>query len=466
MRPELKEYNYDWLAGSALKTAATIASGTPKEAQLSLGYIPYFKDVVESFMKAGPPGIEFMGLLAKYYDNILKAKDRGKLIAGTTFCNMPAILYAMDIVPATFEVLTAIGCLILKRGMFDYMDYCCEVGMPETSCSSQRGFLGAYLAGLCEKIDLIICDTPGICDTNANAFAFASAFTDKPFYQLNYPSTLGDDRSTKYHIDDYQAMIQFIEDHSGKKLDYDRLAEIIREVDKQDALTADIEDMLMLVPTPVSPIYNLIIYAGRFCFGGQKIYTDLLETLVKTCQKRAAESVSGLSSGQEKLRLFMCYIDHYTVDTNFFNYLEDRGIAHTGSILTRNFSMQNKYTKELPRSSYELETYSPEAMLDSMAQMNARMPMVRSIRGPYDRPGMWLDESLALARTFQADCIIYNGTPGCRNTWGMIKPFARDIERAGFPVHIMNDDAFDDRVESWDATLERLDEFFKIRELL
>ena len=48
----------------------------------------------------------------------------------------------------------------------------------------------------------------------------------------------------------------------------------------------------------------------------------------------------------------------------------------------------------------------------------------------------------------------------------MVKPFARDVERAGFPIHIMNDDAFDDRVESWEATRERLDEFFRVRGLL
>jgi hypothetical protein len=105
-------------------------------------------------------------------------------------------------------------------------------------------------------------------------------------------------------------------------------------------------------------------------------------------------------------------------------------------------------------------------MLDSIAQMNARLPMVRSIRGPYDAPNMWLEETLALAKNFGADCLIYNGTPGCRNTWANVKLISRDLEKHGYPVHVMNDDAFDDRVESWDATKERLEEFFKVRGLL
>ena len=92
--------------------------------------------------------------------------------------------------------------------------------------------------------------------------------------------------------------------------------------------------------------------------------------------------------------------------------------------------------------------------------------MVRSIRGPYDQPNMWLEETLALAEHFKADCLIYNGTPGCRNTWSNVKLIARDLENHGYPTHIMYDDAFDDRVESWEATRERLEDFIKGRGLL
>ena len=466
MRPEIREYNYDWLMGKTLQTAAKVPVGTPKETEYTYRYIPYFKGAAKSFIDAGPPGIKFLDLLAKYYDNILTAKAQGKIIGASTFCSTPTILFAMDIVPLTYELLTAIGCLVWKRQMFDYMDYCCEMGMPETSCSAQRGFLGAFLAGLSEDVDFIICDTPGVCDTNANAFAFSAEYKNKPFFQLNYPSTIGDNRSQQYHVDDYKEMIRFIETHSGKKLDYDRLGEILKEVDIQDALTAEMEDMLLMKPTPVPPIFNIIMYASRFLFAGHPEYTELLEIMVDTAKKRLANGIPGLRCGKEKLRTFMCYIDHYTVDMDFYNYLEDRGIAHTGSILTRNFRDGNKYTQGLEDNAYSLDISSPDSMLDTVAQMNARLPMVRSIRGPYDRHGMWLEETMACVKLYQADCVIYNGTPGCRNTWGMLKPFARDIEKMGYPVHIMNDDGFDDRVESWEATKERMDEFFNVRRLL
>lgn len=188
--------------------------------------------------------------------------------------------------------------------------------------------------------------------------------------------------------------------------------------------------------------------------------------MLEQVQRNAKDGLSGLVSGEEKCRAFMCYIDHYTLDLNFFDWLDNTGMAHLGGILSRSFRDSAGYTADLQGSTYGIDTRSPDAMLTTLAEMNATLPMVRSIRGPFDRPGMWLEESLSLARSFKADCVIYNGTPGCRNTWGMVRPFAREIEKAGLPVHIMYGDAFDDRVESWENTVNRLNEFLSIRGLV
>ncbi len=465
MRPEIKEYHYDWLMGGVLGAASRLGDGFSKETELAYRYIPNFKNTAQSFLDGGEVGVQVLKLFDAYYQNILTSHERGKKIAATTFCFSPSILYAMDVTPICMEMLTALGNIVWKRGMFEYMDHACQVGLPETSCSSQRGALGAYFAGLGEEIDFYVCDTPGVCDTNANAFAFAAAYMNKPYYQLNYPQTFGDDATEGYHLADYRELVRFLEAHTGAKLDYDRLGEVLEEVEKQDALIADIEDMHTLKPTPLSPFHNVALYGGRFTFSGHKEYTRLLEIMLETISRRAKAGVSGLKTGKEKLRAYMFYIDHYNLDLNFWNWFDQNGVAHMGGMLSHHFRDNIDYASALG-SAYGIDVSSPDAMLNTVAQMNARLPMVRSIRGPYDRPNMWLDESLALARNFGAQCMIYNGTPGCRNTWANVKLIARDLEKHGYPVHIMNDDAFDDRVESWEATRERLEEFFSVRGLL
>ena len=190
----------------------------------------------------------------KYMDNIKTARDRDKKLAITTFCFSPAIFYAMDVVPVSLEPLTVISTLVWARGTVDYLDFCCEVGFTETACSAQRGALGAYLAGLGEEIDFVVCDTPGVCDTNALAYAFAAAYLKKPFFQLNAPPTLVEDRSSTYHREDFKALIAFMEEQTGKKLEMDRLREILIEHEKQDDLIPDVKSLRI----PVKYLANLL----------------------------------------------------------------------------------------------------------------------------------------------------------------------------------------------------------------
>jgi len=466
MRPEIREYNFDWMLWTVMETGYKSALGTQKEFDRVLSYAPYFKGIIGSIVGQGQPGVTFLKLAAKYFENIVTVHKKGKKLAMTTFCFSPAILYAMDAVPVTLEVLSAFAGLTWKRGAFDYLDYCVERGFTETSCSSQRGSLGAYMAGLGEEIDFIVIDTAGICDTNANAFSFASAYLDKPLYQLNFPAGLTDERTKIYHRDDYKALIAFIEEQTGNKLDVDKLRKVLKEMSRQDDMLAELEEMQRLVPNPLPGIFNLFIYAGRFMFAGWPEYTELIDSMVKVVRQNVENGVAGISSGQEKCRAFFFYIDHFTLNLKLWQWLDHHSISYIGSSLSRFYSDQVHYVGGREEEAYRIDTGNLDTMIDSISEMNSRMPMVRSIRGPYDAPHMWLDDVLAIARQYSADCMIYNGTPGCRNTWSNVKLITKDLENFGYPAHIMYGDGFDDRVESWEATSERLDEFFKLRRLL
>ena len=468
MKQATREYHFDWMLWSAFDTAAKLTRGSEKEYRTTLKYIPYFRGIVDAMLQSGEPGKRFVELCAKYFGNFVTARERGRKTAMTTFCFSPTILYALDVAPVCLELLSAIMTMTYRRGTGEFLDYCNEVGFTETSCSSQRGALGGFLAGLGSEIDMVVTDTPGVCDTNANAFSFAAAYLQKPFFQLDFPPVLVDPRTDTYQREDYKALIRFLEEHTGKALDVDRLRQILMEVEAQDTLIAELEDLARLVPNPLPVSFGLLTYAGRFLFGGMPECTRLLESMVEQARSNAGKGISGLRSGVEKIRAFFCYIDHYTQDLRLWQMLDELGIGYAGNILSRHWASTAPYVRILDKAdaAYTVNTTSLDAMLDSLAALNSRMPMVKQIRGPYDAPNMWLDDTLALAKLYSADCIVYNGTPGCRNTWGMVKLLARDTEKAGFPTHIINADAFDDRVQSWEATRERFEEFMTVRRLL
>jgi len=219
MRKETKEYNFDWNMWTILENASKTADGFRKEYETLLNYIPNYRNVLDAFVRHGEPGILFLKIIAKYSNDCVRAHIEGRKTAGVTFCFATPVLYAFNIQPVTLEPWSVLGTVVLKRGTSEFLDYCSELGFTETSCSSQRGSLGAYLCDLATKLDFVVYDSPGICDTNANSFAFAASYLDIPFYQLNYPSTLTDERAKEYHHADFKGLISFLEEQTGRKPD-------------------------------------------------------------------------------------------------------------------------------------------------------------------------------------------------------------------------------------------------------
>lgn len=467
MRPELTRYNYDWMLWRTYGIASRIKNGTTKEYETLLRYIPYYRNVIEEILALGDIGVKTLEVVDTYLENIVNAKERGHKTAISTFCFSPALFYAMDVVPVTLELLTVMGTFLWKRGTAEFLDYCCEIGFTETSCSSQRGSLGAFLSGMGAPIDFAVIDSPGVCDTNANSFAFAAAYLDIPIFQLNMPPHLTGEASRNYHQADYRALIKFIETQTGKKLAVAKLAEVLEEIGRQDELINELEDLQRSIPNPLPPAYNLLIYVARFLFAGKKMGTELLQLMLHKANENFENKISGISSGAEKIRALFCYIDHYTADLRLWRMLDQNGITQLGNILNRSWESKAPLACHQgdPEEPYTLDTRNLNTMIDSLAALNARMPMVKSIRGPYDGKHMWLEDNLALAKMYNADMVVYNGTPGCRNTWGMVKLFAMDMERRGFPTHVMYADAFDDRVESWETTQNRFEEFINVRRI-
>ena len=466
MKRETKEYNFDYNLWNILENAAKTYDGSRKEYETLLPYIYHYKDVLDEFVKQGEPGVLFLKILARYMKDCVTARERGKKVSMTTFCMAIPVLYAFGVQPIALEVWSVLGTIVLKRGTAEFLDYCCELGFTETSCSGQRGALGAYLAGLGVKPDFIICDSPGVCDTNANSFAFASAYLDLPFYQLNYPSTLTEDRSERYHREDYRGLINFLEEQTGRKLDVDKLREIIRETKKQDELACEIFEMLRLVPSPIPAVYDLLLYGGKFMMGGLPEYTELLQTMVNKAKDNMQKGIAGTTSGSEKIRGMFCYIDHYTSDARMWNFLDSKDISHLGSLLFGFWQQEMPYAKGREKEGYTIDDGSLDSMIDSLAAMNSRMPMVKQIRGPYDMPEMWRDDVMCMAQLMKPDFVAYMGTMGCRNTWGMIKLLVRDLEKAGYPTIVLYGDGFDDRVQSWESISDKISEFIHVRGVL
>ena len=152
---------------------------------------------------------------------------------------------------------------------------------------------------------------------------------------------------------------------------------------------------------------------------------------------------------EEKVRMGLVYLGHYTTGGEFWGWLEHNGISPIMEMLAM-----------LNHQHYRMDCSNMDTMLDSLADQSSNTPMTKQIRGPYDFQGQWLDDVVTLYNDLKMDCAVYLGTQGCKNTWGCVKVLMRRIEEdLGIPTLIIQSDAWDDRVTPWPVIKDQIEEF-------
>ncbi len=454
-------YGYFKMIGKLLENT------TEREMEAAFSSLsPSRKEVFAMVKQHGKTFAYLTAANADWTDGLINAKKRNQKVVLTTYCYPVGVLYAFDCIPANAEVLTAFGSILFPGGVSDFLDYAVEAGMTETSCSGQRAALGAYFAGLGSKPDFCIANSAGICDSNANAYHYYCSHQDIPMYMHDAPPELTGKRATEYHRRDFRNMLKFLEEQTGNKTDWDKLRDVAMEMKRQDEIVNEIQQLVRTVPCPAPPLIQAFIYVSKFSLNGTKAGTRVLQEMLDVTKANYEKGLAGTITGKEKARCLSSYIDHYTLNLRFFTIFNELEISTLGSFLNYYFNQGAPYAEGREDQCYTLDFSSEEAIIDSLADQLARMPMLKQIRGPYDAPEMWLEDTLAACKIYKADCTLYMGTLGCRNTWGMVKPFIRDLEAAGYPSQAIFADSFDDRVKSWDRFKKEAVEFFEVRKII
>jgi hypothetical protein len=468
MRKILKEYQWDWQLWCALKSMEGMPRGTANEIQTMLKFMPQdMQEQMEIAFSNGKPGELLRKASRQYFENILNAHKKDEKIALMTYNFSPTICFAMGINPLPLEMFSAaIHDVFGKGATGESLDYCTEIGFPETACSGQRTGLGPILAGLTEKPDMVLYSTAGVCDSNAAAYAFAAEYLNLPGFQINYPPVLVSDETDEYQLNDFKAMLAFLEEQTGRSADEEKFRQVCREINEQDKLLTEIQDYYTIVPNPIPVASNITLYFTHFFFKGLPIGSEIMREMLNDAKENAKKGLSG--SGCEKVRGLWNYIDHYSDNGRYHGELAKRGIVNVGCMLSEFWQSD----APISRGGKEAECYGEidltdlDSMIFGLMGQTSRLPMVKQIRGPYDEPAMWLEDTISAIKLFKAEFTVFMGTMGCRNTWGMVKPFARELEKAGIPTLILYSDSFDSRAESTEKMLDKTMEFIEIRGLL
>jgi benzoyl-CoA reductase/2-hydroxyglutaryl-CoA dehydratase subunit BcrC/BadD/HgdB len=256
------------------------------------------------------------------------------------------------------------------------------------------------------------------------------------------------ERGYEYIADQLRTLVTFLEEKTGRKLEYERLRQVMEYSNAAHEYALKLAEMRRAVPCPYSSLDNLAEYPLVLCLAGTPQLVDYYKMRYERTREMVERGEGYLSKEQEKIRMAWIY-GAPAFDLFLFMTLEQKYGAVAVANMNNNFVMQ-------PVS----DLSSTDAILRGLAEKITLLPMTRECGGPWEN---YLDASIDLCRRYKADCAVFAGHVACKANWAVIK-LVKDkmTEELGIPIMIIELDLFDPRILSSNALSGQFDEFFEV----
>jgi benzoyl-CoA reductase/2-hydroxyglutaryl-CoA dehydratase subunit BcrC/BadD/HgdB len=381
-------------------------------------------------------------MLVDYYTRINNAHQEGKLIAAHTVFFPTEILYAMDIVPMHTEMTTWLIALFLKE-QAELLEKGAEQGLAAEICSPHRGVAGIFALKTIPRPDVILWSNL-ICDNTAKSGEIMMELSNSPGFFLDNPfqDSAGE---IDYLVSELEDMVNFLEEKSGRKMDLNKLSEIIERTDHEIKLYREICELRKAVPSPMSILGYLELLSADYMFPGQPEATKYL-SLLRNELKEMIEQGKG-SAAKERFRLMNLFIPPMHLMTSLARIFDESGAVSVAEPL---FTLW---------SEGELD---PDNPLRSVAVKSFMIPERRSMYGPLSQEA--LQDLTNSAGQYQVDGAIYWAFMGCRHTCATIRVIKEILNEIDVPMLTVDCDIVDPTITSEEEVRDKIAQFFELLE--
>src|SRR5512137_900438 len=389
-------------------------------------------------MKAG---VGYLQLVSDYVDAVANAKRDGKLVVihGT---QMPTeIFYAMDIVPL-FNELYSVVLTMMGAPVKELYDLSAASGLPTEICAFNKSMDGLLLTGIAPKFDMAAwhgssCDnTPWCLQNVAQSQNIPTFFMDRP-YKIFHEHTVA------YWKKQHEELIAFLEQHSGKKMDRDRLKEAVDLSYRATQLSLEIDKFSDMVPTPMSSEAAFGPFLACRQFGGHRKAVEYLEELRDELKERVANGVQ--AAKPERFR----YI--FSVSCPYFD-MGLLGLAQQkyGAVVVADHIARWRGT-----AGWLTDPDDPVGNLANKQQFN--------LGNENYQPGVeWRDQVVELVQKTKADAAIFWNNIGCRTGASMWRILKENLEKLGIPMLTIDCDILEPTYSPRKVVEEQMDDFFEM----
>jgi benzoyl-CoA reductase/2-hydroxyglutaryl-CoA dehydratase subunit BcrC/BadD/HgdB len=370
--------------------------------------------------------------------------EQGKPFLATWYTNAPEICTAMD-VHWYCQVAGAFGAAVEGLHTMDDLEGVDQLRVASDACTLLR--LGLYYvdAGLLPIPTAVVallepCD--GVTSLH-EAIRTHRDWRDVPMFAPD-PPYFDDERSIDYFAGELRRMVPFIEEHTGQRLDPDRLKEVVEESNRQYELWLDYSDLRRSVPCPHGLTLGMAAFAvaqGTLC--GLPAGTAWFKHLVADAERRIREKKPEVPN--EKFRLLW-----YDVQPVWFGELTPWLEQEWGANVIQSMFTYCPYTI--------VDTSSEDAIWKGLAKRNLLdTPMIRQAMGTADG---FAKDLVRIVTDFKIDAVVWPGHMGHKDGAAAIPVMKETCRELEVPFLHIGVDQFDRRYTPVDEVKNRLEQFF------
>ena len=379
-----------------------------------------------------------LAVQANYWGRIAEAWEKGEPINWNSFCGSPEIFLAMGIPSIMQEALSIAVCALPDKSNERYIDIAQENLVADHVCSTQKIMVGAAISGDLPPPTTIVHPAQP-CDSTVVTYPVIAEHLGVPHFSLDIP-TWKDERAVQYVADEIERMVAFLEEHTGKKLEYEKLRKVMEYSNAAHDYNLKMNELTKMVPSPIrQPMAAELMSAA-----GTPECVELYKRRYEAAKARAEQGSGPLP--QEKLRLawFSTWLAH---DPELQVWLENEfGAIVVNTLLG---------TDTTPPAQ---DISSMRKIMEALARKTLNAPMSRECWGTLEH---WFDYAVSACRDYKVDAVILTLHIGCKNIWAVGKLFKDKIaDEVGIPTLIVEADFCDGRTFSSQGIRAQLSDFF------
>ena len=292
-------------------------------------------------------------LMKEMYQGALRAKENGQTVAyGMSGSMFEEILHAMEIVPVWTENYAGLCAAkhqaqgFLERAEADgYSNVICGYVRVGLGFDAMRRDLGAIPEGAPDggmpEPDLLLGSSQA-CDPRYKWYQACGKYMDVPTYNIDVimPEVYADLAEIEpyyvaYQLEQYKGLVEFLEYHTKRKIDQDKLEAAFETSQKVFQIWYDCDRLRTAIPSPMpsQDFFNAFV-PGNF-FPCEQFSVDFYQELHDEVADRVAKGIGVLKD--EKYRLMWAGGVPPWHTMWLFNDFEDRGAVFAVERMYRTF---------------------------------------------------------------------------------------------------------------------------------